>query len=163
MEFPGQGSDLSHSFDLPQNYSNIESLTHCAWLSWGLNLYPGAAEMLLIALCATAGTPKDTFFFKGHTHSIWMFPGYGHFGAAAASLCQATAMPDPSHAFNLHHSSQQHQILNPLNKARDWTCVLIDTSWVCYHWATTGTPHFLKYLQKEFLEFPLWWSRKELD
>ena len=31
----------------------------------------------------------------------------------------ATAMQDPSHACNQHHSSQQHQILNPLSKARD--------------------------------------------
>ena len=29
------------------------------------------------------------------------------------------AMQDPSLICNLHHSSQQHQILNPLSKARD--------------------------------------------
>jgi len=34
--------------------------------------------------------------------------------------------------FDLHHSSQQHQILNPLSKARDGTPVLMGTSWVCY-------------------------------
>ena len=33
----------------------------------------------------------------------------------------ATAMLDLSHICNLHHSSQQRQILNPLNKARDQT------------------------------------------
>ena len=27
--------------------------------------------------------------------------------------------PDPSHVFDLHHSSQQRQLLNPLSKARD--------------------------------------------
>ena len=31
----------------------------------------------------------------------------------------ATAMWDPSCVFDLHHSSQQCRILNPLNKARD--------------------------------------------
>ena len=31
----------------------------------------------------------------------------------------ATATQDSSHVFNLHHSSQQPQILNPLRKARD--------------------------------------------
>ena len=31
----------------------------------------------------------------------------------------ATAMQDPSHVYNLHHSSQQCQLLNPLSKARD--------------------------------------------
>ena len=35
----------------------------------------------------------------------------------------ATAIPtlDPSHICDLHHSSQQHRILNPLSKARDQT------------------------------------------
>ena len=33
----------------------------------------------------------------------------------------AIAMLDQSRVCKLHHSSQQHQILNPLSKARDWT------------------------------------------
>ena len=44
----------------------------------------------------------------------------------------ATAMWDLSHICDLHHSSQQHQILNPLIEARDPTCVLMDTSRVGY-------------------------------
>ena len=39
----------------------------------------------------------------------------------------ATATPYPSHICNLHHSSQQRQIINSL---RDRTCILMDTSWV---------------------------------
>ena len=31
----------------------------------------------------------------------------------------AIAMWDPSHICDIHHSSQQHQILNPLSEARD--------------------------------------------
>ena len=31
----------------------------------------------------------------------------------------ATATPDPSLVLDLHHSSQQRQILTPLSKARD--------------------------------------------
>ena len=55
---------------------------------------------------------------------------------------QLTAVPDT----HLHHSSWQCQILNPLSEARDQTCVFMDTSWVHYCWATTGTPNklFLK-------------------
>ena len=41
----------------------------------------------------------------------------------------ATATQDPSHIFDLHHSSWQRQILNPLSRARDRTCILMDTSW----------------------------------
>ena len=37
-------------------------------------------------------------------------------------------MPDPSHICDLHHSSQQGQILNPLSEAKDRTCILMDTS-----------------------------------
>ena len=36
----------------------------------------------------------------------------------------ATAMPDSSRVCNLHHSSWQHHILNPLSKARDQTHIL---------------------------------------
>ena len=52
----------------------------------------------------------------------------------------ATAMPDLSCLCNLHHSSRQLQILNQLSEARDRTWVLMDSSQVRYHWATTGTP-----------------------
>ena len=52
----------------------------------------------------------------------------------------ATATWDPSHACDLHHSSQLCKILNPLSKARDWTQVLMDSSQVPYCWATMGTP-----------------------
>ena len=44
----------------------------------------------------------------------------------------ATAMWDLSHVCDLHRSSPQPQILNPLSKAQNQTCVLMDTSWVCY-------------------------------
>ena len=39
-----------------------------------------------------------------------------------------TAMSDLSLICNLHHSSQQRQILNPLSEARDQTHVLKDTA-----------------------------------
>ena len=51
---------------------------------------------------------------------------------------KATETQDLSRVFDLHHSSQQHQIFNPLSKARDQTCVLTDTGWVHYRWAMTG-------------------------
>ena len=43
----------------------------------------------------------------------------------------AIEMPAPGHVCDLHHSSQQYQILNPLSRARDQICILMDTSWVC--------------------------------
>ena len=56
----------------------------------------------------------------------------------------ATVMPDPSCICKLHHSSwqcsRQRQILNPLSKPRDRTCVLMDASQIRFHCATMGTP-----------------------
>ena len=52
-------------------------------------------------------------------------------------------MREPSHICDLHHSSQQLGILNPMSEASNWTCVLMDTSQICFHWATAGTPFFL--------------------
>ena len=56
------------------------------------------------------------FFFLGHMK----VPRLGvksmlHLLAYAT----ATSMPNLSHACSLHHSSQQHRILNPVSKARD--------------------------------------------
>ena len=51
-----------------------------------------------------------------------------------------TAAPVLNSVCNLHHSSWHCWILNTLSKARDWTCILMDTSQVHYHWATAGTP-----------------------
>ena len=44
----------------------------------------------------------------------------------------ATAMPALRHVCDLHHSSQQRQILNPQSEARDQTRILMVTSGVCF-------------------------------
>ena len=54
----------------------------------------------------------------------------------------ATAMQDPSPICDLHHSSWQHQILNPLSEAREGPIILTGASGVCYHCATMGTLFF---------------------
>ena len=48
-------------------------------------------------------------------------------------LVYATATPDPSHICDLHSSSHQCWILNPLTETRDQTCILMNASWACYH------------------------------
>ena len=45
-------------------------------------------------------------------------------------MSQPQPTQDPSHVCNLHHSSQQRQILNSLSEARDQTRILIDIGWV---------------------------------
>ena len=51
-----------------------------------------------------------------------------------------TATPNPSHVCNLHHSSWQHWILNPLREAKDQTRNLMVPSWICFCCAIMGTP-----------------------
>ena len=52
----------------------------------------------------------------------------------------AVATPDPSYICDLHHSLWQRWILNPLNKARDQTHILMVLSWIHFHCAVMGTP-----------------------
>ena len=47
---------------------------------------------------------------------------------------------DLSHNCDLHHSSQQRQILNPLSKAKDQTRNLMVPSRICFCRAMMGTP-----------------------
>ena len=84
------------------------------------------------------------FFFKSHTVACGSSQAKGQTGAAVASLDHSQTTQDPSFICNLHHSSQQRLILNPLSEARDRTCVLMDTSQFHYCWATVETPwrHF---------------------
>ena len=59
--------------------------------------------------------------------------------------CSCRPVPQPQDTGSEPHlwpTLQQRQILNPLSEARDWTCVLMETSLVHYCWATMGTPHF---------------------
>ena len=49
-------------------------------------------------------------------------------GPVLLAYTTATATQDPSRICDLHHSSQQWWILNPLREAGDRTCILMDTS-----------------------------------
>ena len=72
-----------------------------------------------------------------------MFPGSG---SNLSCSCRPTPQPmatwDPGHIGTLQHRTRQHQILNPLREAGDQTLILIDTSRICFCWATRGMPHF---------------------
>ena len=61
----------------------------------------------------------------------------------------ATATWDLSCIFDLHHSSQQHQILHPLNEARDRTQVLMDPGLLTAA-PMKGTPFLLFFFLDRF-------------
>ena len=54
----------------------------------------------------------------------------GLIGAVVAGLGQSHSNVGSSYICDLHHSSQQHQILNPLSEARDQTYNLMVPSWI---------------------------------
>ena len=84
---------------------------------------------------------KQSFFFQTFFFFFFFFcflgphlwhikvPRLGVESELQLSACAtATAMWDPSHACNLHHSSWQCQILKPLSKTRNRICILMDAS-----------------------------------
>ena len=77
----------------------------------------------------------------------------GRIGDAAAGYTTATATWDLSRICDLHHSSRQHWILNPLSGARNQTRVLMDPSRVHYRWATMGAPS--RWSLKGFIVSPI--------
>ena len=52
----------------------------------------------------------------------------------------ATATRDLSWVFDLHHSSWQCRIPNPMSKGRDQTCILMDTSQIRFRFTNMETP-----------------------
>ena len=108
-----QGSSRCHSNDPGHCSDNTGSLTHC--VTGNSFLGPNLLHMEVPRL--------------GVESELWLL-----------ACATATATWDPSHFCNLHHSSQQHWILNQLSKARDQTRILMDTSWIRFHCATMGTP-----------------------
>ena len=56
----------------------------------------------------------------------------GQIGATAAGLQHSPCHARSSRVCDLHHSSRQCQIPDPLSEARDRTRILMDTSQVCH-------------------------------
>ena len=75
----------------------------------------------------------------------------------------ATAMPDLSCICNLHHSSQQCQIPDPLSEAKDQTSILMDTSQILFCCATGGAPSSLFILLRPSEDWMMPTCIKKLD
>ena len=100
--------------------------------------YPGEQDKGYYWVCLWhARVCASIFFFRAAPAAYGSSLTRGWIGAIVADQTTATAMQDPSHICNLHHSLQQHQILNPLGEGQGSNPM--DTSGVCYCWAMTGT------------------------
>ena len=60
-----------------------------------------------------------------------------------------TATSDLTWIFDLHHKSWQHQILNPLSNARDWTSILTDSCQVHNTLSHNGNSLFIGFLKSD--------------
>ena len=121
----------------PVNYNRVKiwmqlwTLTFCFFLSISTIL----TTFLNIFCCASL-----FFFFV----FLGLHPWYMEVPRLGAELdCSCRPQPQPcgiqamSETY-IHHSSWQHWILNPLNKAWERILILMDTSWINYRWATMG-------------------------
>ena len=104
------------------------------------------------ATCTTAVVINAGFFFFFFVLLTFLGPLLQHIEVPRLGVeselqplayARATATQDPSHVCDLHHSSQQRQILNPLSKARDRTRNLMVPSRFVNHYTTMGTPAYL--------------------
>ena len=121
----------------------LEALKTLFYLIFSLvRVLLGTATNLSDSICKV-GWQVFFFFFLLFRLHLWhvAVPRLGVDLERQLSACTtATVTWDLSHVCHLHHSSRQHQILNPLRDARDKTHNLMVTSQICHHCATTGTP-----------------------
>ena len=77
------------------------------------------------------------FLFRAHLWHIEVHRLGVELELQLPAYATARAMPDPSCVCDLHHSSQQRLILNPLSEASDRTRILMDTSRIRFCCTTT--------------------------
>ena len=108
-----------------QLFNVILSLNSTLYFSKYLHI----SHLMFTILCkeGSTGSIQCFFFFWSFCLFIATPEAYGGSQARGPIRLQppahttATKMQDPSHVRDLHHSSQQHRILNPPSEARDQT------------------------------------------
>ena len=130
-------------------HNNDRSFSH--WVRPGIE--PTSSWILVRFLSAEPWQELLVCFSWSHLFFCFVGPHLKHMEVSSLeaeselqllAYTTATVMQDLSCICDLHHSSQQHQILNPLSKAKDRTCILMVTSQICFCWAKTKTPEKTK-------------------
>ena len=116
--------NLCHSSNPSCCRDNTGSLIHCTTRE--------LLFLLFFCFCFLGLHPRHMRVPRLRVKSEPQLPAYA----------RATAIRDPSWVCDLYHSSWQRWIPDQLSEARDQTPILMDTSWICFHWATKGTPCF---------------------
>ena len=109
---------------------------------WFANIFSSSVSCIFTLLIISFAAQKGIYYFYLFIYFAFLglhpqhmeVPVLGaEWNLYLLAYATATATWDPSHVCDLHHSSQQSQILSPLSKARDQTHVIMDTSQVRYH------------------------------
>ena len=128
QKFPGQGSNLCHSSD------NARFLT-----CWATRETRSSSNWTLNSVSRSKGylyTTNSLFLFclfRATPGAYGSYSSRGQIGATAAGLHHSHSIAGSEPCLRQHHSSQQHQILNPLTDARDRSLVL----WILVEFITT--------------------------
>ena len=122
----------------PQRCAQPDFMRTIDWRVWTLEIFLSSFLSSFLS-----------FFFKAASVASGSSQAKGAIRATASCLHHSNSKPDPSHIYDLHHSSWQRRILNPLSRARDRIHILMDTGWVLNLLSTTGTPeiYFLTVLE----------------
>ena len=103
----------------------------------GLNLNSHLFHLSALSCWARCLTLQAAIYFLVFSLAFlglyWQYKEVSRLGVESElpAYARATATWDLSWIYNLHHSSWQRWILNPLSEARDRTCVLMDAGQVC--------------------------------
>ena len=96
---------------------------------------PSQSHHIEILASPTSLTFFFVFFLGPNPQHIWRFPGWDPIRAIVTGLCHSHSQHQiwaTSATYTTAHSIGQ--ILNPLRKARDGTCVLMNASQIYFHW-----------------------------
>ena len=83
---------------------------------------------IIILMCWMCLFIFHLYFFRATPTAYGSSQARDQIRAAGTAYTTAIATQDPNHICDLHHSSQQGQIPNPLSRARNWTHILMNTS-----------------------------------
>ena len=125
----------THTHLLPLRAHFPLFFTH--WCHWASSLFLGqlsshlwACDLVLLLLLFSLSL--FFFFFRAAPMAFGGSQDGAKLELQLPAYATATASWDPSPICDLHHSSLQCQILNPLSEARDGTHILMDTSQVLW-------------------------------
>ena len=130
QKFLGQGSSPCHNSNPSHSSENTRPLTY--WVTWRLSSFSSSFTCKVKLFEIFLVSFSFSFFFSSAAPAAYgSSQSRGLIGVVATGLHHSHSNWDLSRICDLHHSSRQCWILNPLSKVRDWTCNLVIPGRIC--------------------------------